>query len=342
MLSISDNTYTIINILGKGEYGVVYKVKDQNGFFFALKQYINEGNGIPLGALREISILKILEKLHPYPKNLIKLRDIIISTDFIGIVIPFYQTTLSHAIATNILSLKQKNNIFFGILIGLMWLRTCDILHRDIKPDNIMLDDQMNPIIIDFSLSNNTVNTGNICSFVYRPPEIFKNKPYNFSIDMWSFGVMMIEMYTKKFLNFNSQIEIFNYLKKIKNKIINNSYFFLIKNILIDDPTQRLTSFQCINLIKPSYIFPSIPKIFPENCIVSNQIKNICEDFQTCENKTPIAAQIYSNLVDNSYTQIAVILAAKFYEKEILEIDDNNFYKEELEIFIKRNYQLFI
>ena len=341
MISVSNNTYTVIKCLGRGEYGIVYKVKDQKSSLFALKQYVNNGNGLPLGGLREISILKTLQKLNPYPQNIIKLHDIITTADFIGIVIPLYQNTLSDAIKKNILSLKQQNNICLGILTGLMWLMTCEILHRDIKPDNIMLDEEMNPIIIDFSLSNNTVNTGNVCSFVYRPPEIFENKSYTFSLDMWSFGVMMVEMYTKKIINFDSRIEILNYLHIWKEKIIDNSYFFIVKNILVEEPLLRLTSFQCINLIKPYYTFPCIPKYSPKKCIVSPQIKTICEDFQTCCPKTPPAAQIYSNLVDSSYTQIAVILAAKFYEKEPLEIFDN-YFQEELEIFVKRNYQLFI
>lgn len=342
MLSVTQQTYTILKPLGKGEYGLVHEVQNQDGGRFALKQYFPEDGGIPLGALREISVLKQLQKLNPYPQNLIKLHDIITTSDFIAIVIPLYHTTLISAIRGNMISLEQKNHICLGVLTGLMWLMTCEILHRDIKPDNIMLDDAMNPVIIDFSIANNRTITENVCSFAYRPPEIFDKQPYTFALDMWSFGIMMLEMYTKKFIRFNTRTEIMDYIHYAKDKTVEGSYFFLVKDILVQDPTERFTPFQCISLLRPQYTFPCIPKsMFKGGEKVSEQIKSICDDYSISDQQTKIAAQIYLNIMDSTYSQLVVILAAKFYEKEPLEIS-GNFYKEEMEVFRKRNYNLFI
>lgn len=85
---------------------------------------------------------------------------------------------------------------------GLMYLEKMQIAHRDIKPQNILVNDSnLTLLICDFGsakkLQPNEPNLAYICSRCYRAPElIFGSTAYTTQIDMWSAGCVLIEMIT--------------------------------------------------------------------------------------------------------------------------------------------------
>jgi len=326
MNSVKGEIYEFGTKLGCGAYGQVYtlnRVKDNKTFAF--KKYVSSTNELDVGALREISILQMLKKsryCHKY--NIICLQDIIINDSITGIVLPLYKMSLDHAIDHNCLYSKDKFNISHKLLRSVCFLHNNNIIHRDIKPDNIMLDENCNPILIDFTLSkmfytNNTseTHTGGISTEFYRAPEVVARKLYGFPSDAWSLGIVLREMYGIVLPKF--------------------------KGFLNTDPNDRL-----------------IPKdalynIFKENCniniytdfistAVCETIHTICENLELEKNITYLAASAYYN-ISNCDPYLAVLLASKFYETvpmdmECLAIDKDEFIKEELLILNKMNYNL--
>ena len=112
----------------------------------------------------------------------------------------FYPCNLYQLIKKRDLSHSMIKIYMYQILRGLNYLNTLSIAHRDIKPQNILIDTLMNKAIIcDFGSAKQLIegepNLAYICSRCYRAPElIFGATDYTPQIDMWSLGCVLIEM----------------------------------------------------------------------------------------------------------------------------------------------------
>lgn len=94
------------------------------------------------------------------------------------------------------LSEKPLGVIASSVLKGLAYLNEHKVMHRDIKPQNILLDSKGNVKLCDFGVSGDVVNslatTFTGTSF-YMAPERIKNEPYTISCDVWSLGLTVLE-----------------------------------------------------------------------------------------------------------------------------------------------------
>ncbi|XP_076896585.1 G-type lectin S-receptor-like serine/threonine-protein kinase RLK1 [Bidens hawaiensis] len=100
-------------------------------------------------------------------------------------------------------SWKQRSNIALGIAKGLSYLHeecSTQVIHCDIKPQNILLDDYYNAKISDFGLAKllkmneSRTNTGIRGTKGYVAPEWFRNIPVTIKVDVYSFGVLLLEI----------------------------------------------------------------------------------------------------------------------------------------------------
>ena len=94
-----------------------------------------------------------------------------------------------------------KTIIVFGVVAGMMALHKAGIAHRDLKPDNILLDDKLWPIITDFGASRKFTAEIPMASeagtLVYMAPEVMDNDDgYDNSVDVYSFGMLLYELFT--------------------------------------------------------------------------------------------------------------------------------------------------
>lgn len=195
--------YQRLSKLGEGSYGIVYKAKDTfTGEIVAMKcmKLRQEVDGIKPTTLREISVLRSVS--HP---NLLCLKDVIATETSLTIITDYLDFDLREMfLRTHSAPLKEPlaRSYAFQMLCGIFSLHTCRIVHRDLKPENILLDCEGNLKIGDFGLSRYFTlpmrpYTPEVVSLWYRPPELFFGKRYyDLSIDMWSIGCMIAEMYT--------------------------------------------------------------------------------------------------------------------------------------------------
>eukprot|EP00834_Sanchytrium_tribonematis_P001993 NODE_54_length_30443_cov_1.442954.p18 type:complete len:234 gc:universal NODE_54_length_30443_cov_1.442954:19371-18670(-) len=201
------NDYNREEKLGEGSYGVVWKgTVKATSQTVALKKIRTDHDeeGFPSTALREISILR---ELHEHP-NIVYLHHIISDGPSIHLIFEYCTTDLKKYMEKNQASGLPHSTIkkFASQLLDAMAFahsRRC--IHRDLKPQNILVDDQENLKVADFGLARAVgvpmrTYTHEVVTLWYRAPEIMLGaKQYGFGIDSWSVGCIIGELLNKKF-----------------------------------------------------------------------------------------------------------------------------------------------
>ena len=199
-----------VKVLGKGAYGVVslHKVGEES---YAIKKMpIIESDLLSTASTREIAIMKRMD--HP---NILKLNDYIVEGVFVYLVTKFMEEgTLNTVMKDYPISEIIRKRMAYQILCGMAYMHSIDILHRDIKPDNILLEWRGSEKDIDFNLKladfglaraltcvKETGKTALVITLWYRPPELlYGGKKYGKSSDMWSVGCVIYEILTGEVL----------------------------------------------------------------------------------------------------------------------------------------------
>ena len=93
----------------------------------------------------------------------------------------------------------KRQIILIGICFGMMYIHKNHILHGNLQADNIYIDDNFQPIISNYGLTQifdpyNTINASNYANLIYIAPEKLKNNQYDEKSDVYSFGMMMYEI----------------------------------------------------------------------------------------------------------------------------------------------------
>lgn len=202
----------------------------------------------------EISIMEKIKNL--YHKNIVECYDIIIKDSIVYMILEYCDCgDLSKLIGKPIKE-EVVEYYFFQIIEALKFLQESKIIHRDIKPKNILLkNDKKELKLCDFGFAKlktgfERVNT--ICgSPLYMAPELLEEKTYTDIVDVWAIGMILYEMlygnhpYAKckdidDLKNFSQQ-DIQIPPEETKNKNINPKCIELLKKMLNKNENKRIT-----------------------------------------------------------------------------------------------------
>ena len=199
----SVEAYEKIEQVGEGTYGEVFMARSRDdSSLVALKKVKLEGEreGFPITAIREIKILKSLNH-----DNVINMKEIVTSKNKSSIYMVFEY--MDH----DLTGLAGREGIKFSIpqikcymqqlLTGLNYCHLNNILHRDIKGANLLIDNNGVLKLADFGLArscaleNSRALTNRVITLWYRPPELLLGtQAYGPAVDTWSAGCIFAEL----------------------------------------------------------------------------------------------------------------------------------------------------
>ena len=220
--NLINENYEIYEIIGEGHSGTVFKGKNIKNEIIAIK-VIKKSYTTEEKIKKESDILKELNH-----QNVIKLFDVIELNNAICLITEYANLgDLFDYIPSDGFSTSISSAIIRQINLGLLYIHSKNIVHRDIKLENILcFSNENNNIIIkiaDFGLSKiiTEPSFASMCgSIEYCAPEILLSQKYDKKADCWSFGILCYVILTGC-LPFTSYYNNYNY-QSIQN-IINNS-----------------------------------------------------------------------------------------------------------------------
>ncbi|KAL4733164.1 cyclin-dependent kinase 1 [Aspergillus recurvatus] len=217
--------YQKIEKIGEGTYGVVYKARELThpNRIVALKKIRLEAEdeGVPSTAIREISLLKEMND-----PNIVRLLNIVhadghklyLVFEFLDLDLKKYMEALpvseggrgralpdGSSLSRNLgLGDAMVKKFMAQLIEGIRFCHSHRVLHRDLKPQNLLIDRDGNLKLADFGLARAfgvplRTYTHEVVTLWYRSPEILLGgRQYSTGVDMWSCGAIFAEMCTRK------------------------------------------------------------------------------------------------------------------------------------------------
>lgn len=206
LIGSGDDTYQRMQKLGEGTYGVVYKglhISSQHTVALKKVRLLHRDEGISATTIRELSLLRDLSA-HP---NIVSLRSTVVTEHHLYAVFEFCDCDLKRYLnkhkGNGGLQFGEMQDVMHQMLQGLAFCHARRALHRDLKPQNILIQKVRGRVVVklcDFGLSR-TISlreqewTHEVVTLWYRPPEILMGDDrYSAAIDIWSAGCIIGEM----------------------------------------------------------------------------------------------------------------------------------------------------
>ncbi|BAT94010.1 hypothetical protein LR48_Vigan02g231200 [Vigna angularis] len=223
-IEAATNRFAKENMIGKGGFGEVYRGIFSDGKEIAVKRLTGSSRQ---GAVEFKNEVQVIAKLQH--RNLVRLLGFCLEDDE---KILIYEYVPNKSLDYFLLDIKKRRllswaerlNIIKGIARGILYLHedSClKIIHRDLKPSNVLLDSNMNPKISDFGMARIVAgdeieaSTGRIVgTYGYMSPEYAMHGQFSVKSDVFSFGVMVLEIINGKRKGCSSEPEVIDDIRR--------------------------------------------------------------------------------------------------------------------------------
>ncbi|KMT15833.1 hypothetical protein BVRB_3g058020 [Beta vulgaris subsp. vulgaris] len=258
-LEKATDNYNNVNIIGRGGFGIVYKGTMPNNQVVAIKKSIKVD---PKQAEQFVNEVLVLSEINN--RNVVKLLGCCLEDEVPLLVYEFISNGtlyehLHEAVSASILTWPMRLKIALDVADVLSYLHNTispQIIHRDMKSMNIMLDESYTAKVTDFGASRLVpLDQGQLATMVlgtwgYLDPEYMQTSDLTEKSDVYSFGVVLVELLTRKKAISNDRPETekclaMHFLLKMKEGRLLD---ILDKNIVNDDTIEQIQ--QVANLAK--------------------------------------------------------------------------------------------
>ena len=196
--------YEVIGVVGEGAYGVVYKCKNkETGQYVAIKKFKEtEDELVQKTMRRELKMLQMLKH-----ENCVDFLDAYSHKGNLYLVFEYVEKNLLEVLeeSPNGLSPKLIKSFVYQMCKAISYLHSNNMIHRDVKPENLLIDENMKLKLCDFGFArkilldknNNNVNpmTDYVATRWYRSPELLlSGGVYGPEVDYWAVGCIMGEL----------------------------------------------------------------------------------------------------------------------------------------------------
>eukprot|EP00750_Incisomonas_marina_P020236 INCI3850.1.p1 GENE.INCI3850.1~~INCI3850.1.p1 ORF type:complete len:396 (-),score=70.50 INCI3850.1:202-1389(-) len=245
---LTKDDFTLIKTIGKGSFGKVLMVKkNDTGKVYAMKVLNKEKVIARKQYEHTLSERKILQDIsHPF---LVGMHFAFQSTSKLYMVFDFFNGGELYSYVSKGKFNENRARFYTGeIALGIGHLHEHNIVYRDLKPENLLLDSDGHIKICDFGLSKLEVVDDSVKSICgtpeYLAPEVIRRQRYGKAVDWWSLGTLVYEMIAglPPFYNTNRQ-KMYRAILDAPLKrpeVMSPAAFEVIKGFLQRDPTQRL------------------------------------------------------------------------------------------------------
>ncbi|CAL5011570.1 unnamed protein product [Urochloa decumbens] len=245
--------------LGQGGFGSVYKGQLPNGLEIAVKRLASHSGQGFVEFKNEIHLIAKLQHT-----NLVRLLGCCVQGEEHILIYEYMQNKsldffIFDVTRARLLNWDKRLNIIEGIAQGLLYLHKLSrlrVVHRDLKASNILLDNDMNPKISDFGLakifSSNSIqgNTNRVVgTYGYMAPEYASEGVFSVKTDVFSFGVLLLEIITgKRNAGFHQQGVFFNLLGYAWKLWKEGRWYELVDESMEEHQHEALEVLKCINI----------------------------------------------------------------------------------------------
>lgn len=252
-------SYQVFEEIGRGRFGTVHRAFSPALSEFVAVKVIDKrvlSDDLERACLdREPKIMALLAN-HP---NVLRVLDVFDDEDSLAVVLELCsQVTLYDRIADRSLSESEAATVMRQLLSALAHCHRAGVVHRDLKPDNVLFDSRENLKLADFGSAEWLGDDGSVGGVVGTPyyvaPEVILGREYNEKVDVWSAGVILYTMLAG-FPPFygDSAAEIFEAVIRGNLRFptrvfrsVSSSAKDLMRKMICRDPSRRLSAEQAL------------------------------------------------------------------------------------------------